>query len=191
MSGAGMTATAAVVNGQLVPRSMHRERLAGSKITWYWRALIDANHPELQSTGESVYESNKEEHCYVALDYAEELKKDPGSLRVTLTCGGQTVVDADQQRFMAPEIMFQPELVDEPRSVQDLAKSALDAAPTSTLDELLQNVVLAGGNTLMKGFPERLKKELSRITGRDVTIHAPSNRRFLAWNEAKRLAQNL
>ena len=186
MSGAEVTVAAAVVNGELVPGSVYTSGVAGKTITAYLARLIHGNLDTI------LYDANKIEYCYVALDYEEELKKNPDSLRVTFNYDGMLLdVEVDQHRFQAPEIMFHPDLDGQTGAVQDLVKSAWEAAPASVQGELLENVVLAGGNTLMAGFPERLQSELSRITGRDVTIHAPSNRRFLSWIGGKLLAQTL
>ena len=191
ISGEDVTTAAAIVNGEIVTGSVSVSDVAGQAVTWYLSILTQVSFGDLDDI---VYDENKIEYCYVALDYEEELKKNPDNLRVTLNHEGRPLnVDVDQERFMAPEVLFKtkPYSGSGAGAVQDLANSAWEAAPTIAQDELLENVVLAGGNTLIAGFPERLQKELSHITGRDVTIHAPSNRRFLTWLGGKLLAQTL
>ena len=157
MSGAESTAAAAVVNGEVLRYTVFLGYFAGDMITDWLEKNLGNIGDRIDSV---IYEENKIEFCYVALDYEQELKKNPDSLRVSFTKAGAQFLDVDQERFKAPEIMFQPGLIGMTGTVQDLAKSAWEAAPTSAQDELLQNVVLAGGNTLMTGFPERLEKEM-------------------------------
>merc|ERR1712173_365548 len=129
---------------------------------------------------------------YVAENYEEEMKKDLQSLTATLTTAhGEPVLSLDRERFQCPELVFRPELMSKDLSIQQLAKKALEKAPTDAQDTLRQNVVLAGGNTLFPGFTERFRKELENVIGNDVTVYAPEDRQFSIWNGGKLVADGL
>lgn len=49
-------------------------------------------------------------------------------------------------------------------------------------DELLSNIVISSGTTLIKGFEERLQKELTSLfDGREITINANPKRLNAVW----------
>ncbi|RAL64475.1 hypothetical protein DID88_001951 [Monilinia fructigena] len=70
------------------------------------------------------------------------------------------------ERFRAPEILFDPEIID-----LDLRKS------------LFGNIVLSGGSTLTKGFGDRLLHEVQRLAVKDmrIKIFAPPERKYSTW----------
>lgn len=49
--------------------------------------------------------------------------------------------------------------------------------------ELAQNVITAGGTTMVKNFSERLHKSISKIFPKElqVKLTAPSNRKYSCW----------
>ncbi len=47
--------------------------------------------------------------------------------------------------------------------------------------ELLRNVIVSGGSTLLNGFAERMHFELSEMQPRGVKIIAPPERRHSVW----------
>lgn len=92
----------------------------------------------------------------------------------------------------APEVLFYPSLLGlEARGVVELAVAAVAAAPAEVRQDLLQNVVLTGGTTCMKGFPRRFFSELQQCAGTQerVRVTAPEQRSTAAWLGASYLAQ--
>lgn len=96
---------------------------------------------------------------------------------------GQTVTVSDE-RYMAPEILFQPSLIGSEEVgvasalVDSIMKSDLDLRPT-----LFSQIVLAGGSTCTPGFGDRLLSEvraLSPVHTR-IRISAPPERVHSAW----------
>jgi actin-related protein len=49
--------------------------------------------------------------------------------------------------------------------------------------DLFQNVILSGGTTMMKGFQERVQKQLPDISPQNVKVKVlgGSDRKFLPW----------
>ena len=192
LSGAEVTVAVAVVNGAVIPESIFTKAAAGYSVTEQFMRLsaYRMTGPELLNS--TFFDKLKIKHCYVALDFEEESGKDPKSLLVTLIgFEGQPIGEVDVERFLAAEGIFQPAFNENHLpGLQEIVHSSWQAAPSSSQDALLQNVVLAGGNTLLKGFPERLQKELGLLVGRDVLVHAPSDRWYAEWNGGKMMVQN-
>ncbi|KAG0014621.1 hypothetical protein BGZ81_000358, partial [Podila clonocystis] len=63
--------------------------------------------------------------------------------------------------FQVPEAMFRPSvlgLVD--KGIHEVVADAIAASEPSMRDDLVSNIVLAGGNTKIRGFEYRLYHEL-------------------------------
>jgi Actin and related proteins len=96
---------------------------------------------------------------------------------------GQTV-QISQERYMAPEILFQPSLIGSEEVgvanalVDSIMKSDLDLRPT-----LFSQIVLAGGSTCLPGFGDRLLEETRRKcpVHTRIRISAPPERVYSAW----------
>ena len=82
---------------------------------------------------------------------------------------------------MAPEVLFKPDFIQNGQSNQGLHQMTVDSIKDCDIDvrkELYQNIILTGGTTMFKGFPERLEKELDDYKDLDMkaTISAKINR---------------
>lgn len=65
----------------------------------------------------------------------------------------------------------------------NLVSLLLDSAMRTGMDsEFLGNVVLSGGNTMIKGMRERFTEDLSKSAHCAVNVIAPPDRQLLVWN---------
>lgn len=67
-------------------------------------------------------------------------------------------VSVGPERFLAPEMFFNPEIVDEKyrQSVDEMVDKVIQLCPIDTRRKLYSNIALSGGSTLFKGFKKRL-----------------------------------
>lgn len=58
------------------------------------------------------------------------------------------------ERFLAPEMFFNPEIVDQKYrlSIDALVDNVIQLCPIDTRRKLYSNIALSGGSTLFKGF---------------------------------------
>jgi len=71
------------------------------------------------------------------------------------------VVKLANERYEAPEVLFQPHLVDlEAKGIADLLFDTIMAADLDLRPELFKHIVLSGGSSMYPGFPSRLEKEI-------------------------------
>lgn len=69
------------------------------------------------------------------------------------------------ERFRCSEILFQPQLIGrDSLGLHDLLFQTIQRNDIDTRKDLFQNIVLAGGTTMLNGLPERLYNEISRLT---------------------------
>lgn len=127
----------------------------------------------------------KENHAYVAPDLISELKKrEPGQVvaQKTRLPDGQEVV-MGTERFECAEILFNPTLVN--REHSGLANAVADSVMKLDVElkkDLLNNIVLMGGNTMLKGFQERMQKEMElRFPLEKTNVIAPEDRDILTF----------
>jgi Actin len=104
-----------------------------------------------------------------------------------------STITLSTERFRCAEPLFTPPLLGrEAGGVQDIVFGAVAQCDVDMRRDLLSNVVLSGGSTCFRGFPERLEKELRALTpgGVPVKVIAPSQRQHLVWMGASALASS-
>ncbi|XP_061169416.1 actin-1-like [Saccostrea echinata] len=114
----------------------------------------------------------KEKYCYVALDPQEEIKSfTPKSHDLS---DGQRI-EIGLEAFRCPEVLFQEYSID--KVILDTVRKC-DSGIQKTL---FANIVLTGGSTLLRGFSERLKKEIEQQAEANVEIIRLDDCTLSAW----------
>lgn len=104
------------------------------------------------------------------------------------------------ERFRAPEILFNPELIgQEYAGVHQVVVDSINRVDLDLRKSLFSNIVLSGGSTLCKGtcsvfmvmqilneitgFGDRLLNEVKKLALKDVRIkiYAPPERKYSTW----------
>ena len=68
------------------------------------------------------------------------------------------------ERFEAPEVLFQPHLINVERvGVAELLFNTIQAADIDTRPEFYKHIVLSGGSTMYPGLPSRLEREIKQL----------------------------
>lgn len=74
------------------------------------------------------------------------------------------VIKVGSERFEAPEVLFQPHLVDvESPGMAELLFNCIQAADIDVRSELYKHIVLSGGTSMYPGLPTRLEKEMKQL----------------------------
>ena len=113
-SGEGVTHVIPVAEGYVIGSSIKSIPIAGRDITYFVQSLLrDRGEPDSSlKTAERI----KEEYCYVCPDIVKEFSRfdrEPDRFTkhtVTYPNGKSVVVDVGYERFLAPEIFFNPEI---------------------------------------------------------------------------------
>lgn len=95
------------------------------------------------------------------------------------------------ERFRAPEILFNPELIGlEYPGVHQIVVDSINRTDMDLRKSLFGSIVLSGGSTLTKGFGDRLLHEVQRIAVKDmrIKIFAPPERKYTTWTGGSILA---
>jgi len=105
----------------------------------------------------------KEALCYVSYDYARELRlgRETTHLERSYTLPDGRTIKLGPERFMAPEALFRPELVDvEGGGIADVLFKCVQEMDIDNRMTMYEHIVLSGGSSMYPGLPSRLEKEL-------------------------------
>ena len=117
----------------------------------------------------------KEKMCQVSLDYHEEMnsRDDPLTMEQrSYELPGDQIIEINQHtRITSTECIFEPSIakVSHPElkecsgGIARLAYHSIEKCDQDLKISLYNNVVLAGGTTLLKRFPERFDYELRNL----------------------------
>lgn len=181
--GDGVAQVVCIWGAYLIVHSAARMSLAGRDITEYLLKSLRDRHVFLETQQELALVCRlKEENCYVAIDFDNELATDPREHEVEVNVFSKNFSLASE-RFKCPEILFQPHLADvKSPGVHHLVHSSISSCGMDIHRDLYSNIILGGGSTLFPGFPERLQLELGRLAPRlGVRIDAAEDRQCMAW----------
>ncbi|THD26497.1 Skeletal muscle actin 6 [Fasciola hepatica] len=182
--GTETTNVAAVAESFVINESAKRRTIGGMDVTnFLQRILVSANSKIARFINLDVARYFKERLCYVALNLTTELLLEAQSQPVRYQTPDGQLVSIGQERLMAPEILFNPKQAGlEGNGIQHSIVTAIRECPEELRSHLCGNIVLSGGTTMIRGFPERLKQELINSIGdRMVNVYAPPHRNYSVW----------
>lgn len=74
------------------------------------------------------------------------------------------VIRLSSERFEAPEVLFQPHLINVERpGISELLFGTINAADMDIRSQLYKHILLSGGSTMFPGLPSRLEKEIKQL----------------------------
>lgn len=107
-------------------------------------------------------------YFYMAEDFNQEVEDyDRGKLKdykTNLPLSGKTI-EITRRRFTIPEGLFKPYLLktDIESGLGEILEEAISACPPDTRAEILENVIISGGLSKLKGLDQRIKKEIEKM----------------------------
>lgn len=183
-SGDGVTHAVPVFEGFAMPHAVQRADIAGRDVTDYLGLLLRKAGYHFSTTAErEVVRIIKEKTGYIALNPSKEEKDVSGKLDDFRLPDGN-VIKLGTERFLAPEILFKPDLIGlEYPGIPQLVTNAIAKSDMDLRKALYGNIILSGGSTLCQGFGERMLKEVKSIAIKDIKIriHSPPERKYSTW----------
>ncbi|MEE6518786.1 hypothetical protein FKM82_030000 [Ascaphus truei] len=183
-SGHGTSYTAPIYDGYILPHATYRLDLAGEALTDYLAKLMaECGNPFSEGEMGLVCDI-KEKCCYVSSDIEAEIRGDEKNYLIDFTLPDGQVISIGSERFRCPEALFAPTALGFPEvGLHAHAMSSVFKCAPEHQAQMLSNVVVCGGSSHFRGFPERMKKELCRAEkGRSsINVMASPHRKFSAW----------
>ena len=175
-SGGGVTSVTALYEGYSIPTAEMRINISGCSTTAYLTHLLHkAGYPIVS---DYLSDDIKKRFGYVALDYDEEMSSMSSATLPDLT---DMIVS---KVFQAPELLFKPSLYNSDYDgVHVQVFDSIMKLDEDIRKEFARNIVVAGGNTMFKGFPKRLEKEVTDLfeTDMKIKVTATPERQYAAW----------
>lgn len=168
-SGEGVTHVIPVAEGYVIGSSIKSIPIAGRDITYFVQSLL-RDRGEADSSLKTA-ERIKEQFCYVSPDMVKEFAKydrEPDKFEkytATAANGKTSVVDVGYERFLAPEIFFNPEIYssDFLTPLPNIVDTVIQTSPIDVRRGLYKNIVLSGGSTLYRDFGRRLQRDIRHL----------------------------
>ncbi|KAL4717877.1 hypothetical protein ACJJTC_005722 [Scirpophaga incertulas] len=213
-SGYSYTYIVPYINGKKYREGILRIDVGGKVLTNHLKEVI--SYRQLNVMDETyVINQVKEDSCFVSQDFMAdmEIAQKRGSANTimkdyvlpdytTLRRGYLRDIvkkeeDLDQQtlrmnneRFSIPELLFRPSDIGIPQmGIPEGIMHSINSCPEEHMENLLQNIVLYGGNTLFPGFRDRTYNDVRSLAldHYDVNVSLPDNPITYAWEGGKHI----
>eukprot|EP00761_Pharyngomonas_kirbyi_P002214 gb/GECH01002218.1/.p1 GENE.gb/GECH01002218.1/~~gb/GECH01002218.1/.p1 ORF type:complete len:385 (+),score=85.40 gb/GECH01002218.1/:1-1155(+) len=189
--GASITHAMPIVDGYAVKNGAKLGDYGGADLTQFFYDLILRSNqsPNLELSRDwSLLQRMKSELCYLPFANPDQ-PPEPRSYR--LPDGSE--IEVGEPSLKCPKALFAPSVLPAVRKdtmgIQDMIFSAAKECDTSHQQELLQNVYLSGGTSLVQGLPESIEKECEGFDlDFQVNVNAIPHREYAAWTGGKVLA---
>ncbi|KAH8836083.1 actin-2 [Flagelloscypha sp. PMI_526] len=183
-SGDGVSHTVPIHEGFSLPHAIRKLDIAGRDITDYLIKLLTDRVSPLTTADFEVVQKIKENFCYVATNFDEEVTTASKSsiIEKNYELPDGQVITLGNERFRAPEALFKPHLIGfDKGGIAEMLNDSINGCDVGIRTELHKNVVLSGGSTMYPGIADRLQKELTHLTQGDIKIVAPQERQNSVW----------
>lgn len=186
-SGDGVTHVIPVADGYVIGSCIKHVPLAGKQVTTFVKKMLsDRKEPIPPSDSLLVAKTIKEKYSYVCQDMVKEFKKydkEPNKYfkkynGVNSKTRKAWACDIGYERFLGPELFFNPEIFDPnySESLPDLVDKTILACPIDARRGLYKNIVLSGGSTMFKHFARRLKRTIQKKVDTRLAANQAMNR---------------
>ncbi len=162
-SGDGITWIVPVINGKIFYQAVQRVELGGADVNHNLKNLMMREGINItSSSADEILRQIKEKNCYFVLD-----PRNPPISSESLSYpmpDGNTISIPNRLLFQAPEVLFTPAMIgSNVMSIPQAIIYCLKTIGSEYWGEMLQHIVLSGGNLSYSGFADRLKNELSAL----------------------------
>ncbi|XP_053621510.1 actin-related protein 6 [Plodia interpunctella] len=213
-SGYSYTYIVPYIKGKKYREGIRRIDVGGKVLTNHLKEIL--SYRQLNVMDETyVINQVKEDSCFVSENFVEDMvlarKKVPentiirdyvlpdytslrrGYLREIVKPSEeleQQTLRLNNERFSIPELLFHPSDVGIPQmGIPEAIIHAIDACPEENKENLLENIVLYGGNTLFPGFRDRVYNEVRSLAldHFDVNVILAEKPLTYAWEGGTKL----
>lgn len=186
-SGETVTNYVPVYEGFAFDHATIKSKIGGRDLTDYMIKLILDRKVNIDTSQKKlIINDAKERFCSVSLDYETDKKEDFSNNESTIVLPDGEKINIDYEKIRVPECLFNPKMLEKDiKGLHDDCYKAIQQTDVEIRKDLYSNIILAGGNTLFQGFPERVTWEIQKLTpgaaANKVKIIALPERKYAAW----------
>lgn len=195
--GHGQAQIVPIIQGSWIEEASVRSEVAGQSLNTAMSRILTEQSPgffDPKHARNYSIDTLKKTCAYVALDYEAEMEEmnvsDTKAIDFEFNDG--SCLTLRSERIRAAECLFRPSyLGSEQEALHKLIYRAVLRCPMDTRKELLSNIVITGGTSMLHGLIPRLEKELSALALSKVRLVAGNDRANYTWTGASRAASLL
>ncbi|CAL1545021.1 unnamed protein product [Lymnaea stagnalis] len=181
--GEGVTTAVPIYEGFAIPEAVVKMDFAGYDVTEYLLTLLAGKGYNLTSPPDRrSVKRLKETSCSVAANQQALTQANPAT---TFELPDKRVITLEDERYRAPEILFQPRIVgrNDIKGIPNVIHDVISACDMNTRKGLYNNIILAGGSSMLDGIAARLQVELVSLCPQNaqIKINARRDRHLAAW----------
>jgi len=187
-SGDGVTHIVPIYEGYALPHAIKRLDIAGREITRYLENLLTNSGIKLTTSAEfQILRDIKESHCYVAKNFnkeVEEYNQNPEAHKTSYELPDGNVIQLFKEKFSASELLFSPKFNGfEAKGIHEICFDSVQKCDIDVRKDLLSNIVLSGGTTMLDDLSPRLELELKKLVPKssEVNVITPPERKYSVW----------
>ena len=176
-SGEGVSQSCIVYEGYSLNNTFERFDYGGGDVTEYLKLLLKKKGYKLYNSNELRLISDiKEKFCFFLpqnknLDL-EKVKKALNIKKINYYLPDGNLVLLGDERILASEILFNPDIIGkEYLGLSDIVLSSINKAEIQLRPKAFENIVLSGGNILMKGLADKMKEDIVKKSNKIVKIN--------------------
>jgi len=166
-SGDGVSHVVPVWEGIVPAHLIKRLNIAGRHITKYLIKLLQVRGYNLNRSADlETARQIKEQCCFIGydLDIENTLALETTTLIKKFTLPDGRVIKMDRERYQAPEVLFNPELMSvEQDGIAKMLFKMINEADIDLRAAFYKHIVLSGGSTMYPGLPSRMEKEMRHM----------------------------
>lgn len=185
-SGEGRTHTVPIYEGFALPHGILKVDISGRDITKMLEDLLKKTVPIFNNGSyRSEIVKIKEQFCMVAsdFDFLKKTTEESGEREEYKLPDGSSIM-IGLEKYNCPEILFSPSQIGKNCSgLADTVFKAISNCDANIKKDLYGNIVLAGGNCMLKKLADRLKKDVKALAPSTMPaeVAAPPERAYSAW----------
>jgi actin len=184
--GASSTRIVPIYQGYILSHAIEVIQIGGTILdSFMFDQLQNAGFSTDSSVRREIGRVLKERSCFVSLDYNEDISH-VKKKEYRLPDGD--MIELGVERFKVPELLFKPGLFNlEEKALHTAILDVISKCDVDTRSELLENIFLSGGSSVIPQLEIRLQNELEigleqrGFSMRTPRIIAPKQRFFSCW----------
>ena len=176
-SGEDITSFVPIFDGYAIKHAINHIDFGGRDLTNYMMELLyKIRYKFSKTTEKQLFQKIKENYCYVALDYQEELKSvEP----IEYVLPDNTKVFIKEERIRCSEFLFGN------FQIRYACLNSIEKCDIDIRKDLFNNIVLSGGNSMYKGLKERFTHDLKYFSREsekeEIKVIALPERKYASW----------